>query len=110
MDESYYKRELDIMTDKVINVRKELQALKEENTKLKAQLWVANDARLRTYDGLAQKADKYDEVVKRLEAVKASLNKCKDLAYGGATSDDLTIFQMIFEEADRELKQFGGEE
>lgn len=35
--------------------------LEDELAKKKAELWVAKDAQLRTYDGLAFKADKADE-------------------------------------------------
>ena len=43
--------------------RQELDTLRAENDKLKAQLWVAKDSALRTYDGLAEKADKYDALM-----------------------------------------------
>lgn len=36
---------------------------------LEAQLWVAKDAQLRTYDGLAQKADRADRYEAALRAI-----------------------------------------
>jgi hypothetical protein len=47
-------------------------ALKEENAKLKAENWVLRDSRLRTYDGLAQKADKYETLIEALKALTNS--------------------------------------
>lgn len=37
-----------------------VKKLEEENAKLKAENWVLRDSSLRTYDGMAMKADKYD--------------------------------------------------
>lgn len=52
----------------------EYDALKEENSKLRAQLWVANDSSLRTYDGMADKADRYDKL---LEAVNSAISSIR---------------------------------
>lgn len=58
---------------------------KAELAKLNAELWVAKDAQLRTYDALTTKADKYDETVMHtihlrdvLQAL-VKLNKSKKL-------------------------------
>lgn len=45
----------------------------KEIAELKAKLWVAKDSSLRTYDGLAEKADKYDEAKEILEKMVAQL-------------------------------------
>lgn len=45
---------------------KELEA---EISQLKSKLWVSNDAQLRTYDGLAQKADRHDRMEAALRAL-----------------------------------------
>lgn len=46
------------------NYMDNLKSLKQEIAKLKAENWVLRDSALRTYDGLAQKAHKYDEALK----------------------------------------------
>lgn len=46
-----------------------LQLIKE----LEAKLWVAKDSQLRTYDGLAERADQADELKKKLELAIAHL-------------------------------------
>jgi hypothetical protein len=60
--------------------KKELLA---EIRKLEAKLWVANDTRLRTYDGLTDKADKYDELIADvtalLKAVEFSYNHLESM-------------------------------
>jgi hypothetical protein len=38
------------------------EALQKELAETKAKLWVVKDSQLRTYDGLAQKADRADEL------------------------------------------------
>lgn len=54
-------------------LKAQIEALKAENAKLKAELWTAKDAQLRTYDGLAQKADKYDALKEQAEALVEAL-------------------------------------
>lgn len=51
----------------------QLEAANAEIAKLKAENWVLNDNNLRTYDGLAQKADKYDEARELLSTISESL-------------------------------------
>ncbi len=43
-------------------MKKSYKELEEEISQLKAQNWVLKDNSLRTYDGLAQKADKFDKL------------------------------------------------
>lgn len=52
-----------------------LQEAQKEIAELKAKLWVAKDNALRTYDGLAEKADKYDEAKEMLEKMASALEK-----------------------------------
>lgn len=47
----------------------ENERLEKENSELKAQIWVLKDSQLRTYDGLAQKADRHDRMEAALRAV-----------------------------------------
>lgn len=47
-------------------LRAERDKLREENTKLKAELWVAKDSALRTYDGLTTRHDRYKEALERI--------------------------------------------
>lgn len=47
--------------------------LEKENKRLKATNWVLKDSQLRTYDGMAQKADKYDALVKTVERFRIGL-------------------------------------
>lgn len=49
--------------------------LREENSRLQAENWIHKDAALRTYDGLAQKADKADELEKEVAALRAQVQK-----------------------------------
>ncbi len=42
-----------------VNIKK----LKQEIARLKAENWVLRDQGLRTYDGMTQKADKYDSLL-----------------------------------------------
>lgn len=63
----------------------ELFELKKENLKqaillqtLRAELWVAKDSQLRTYDGMAQKADRVDDVEKELLEKTEALEKIRD--------------------------------
>ena len=52
----------------------EIDELKSENKKLKAKLRVARDSQLRTYDGLSEKADKYDELEARFERIQKKVD------------------------------------
>jgi len=40
----------------------------EKIVRLKAELWVSKDSQLRTYDGMAQRADMADKLAKVLES------------------------------------------
>lgn len=51
-----------------------LQAAEKKIKELEAKLWVAKDSALRTYDGLADKADKYDEANEMLEKMATALS------------------------------------
>ena len=53
----------------------EIDFLKEEIKKLKAQLWVAKDSQLRTYDGMSQRSDMAE---KMYEALKWIADKKSD--------------------------------
>jgi hypothetical protein len=44
-----------------------VEELEERIKQLEAELWVARDSALRTYDGLAQKADMADELAEALK-------------------------------------------
>lgn len=71
------------------NVRKENEELKKEIALLKAKLWVAKDSQLRTYDGLTEKADKYDLAVQALKKInEQELNSQRP---GGGHSISATI-------------------
>lgn len=52
-----------------------LEASEQKIKELEAKLWVAKDNSLRTYDGLAEKADKYDEAKEMLEKMATAINK-----------------------------------
>lgn len=56
----------------------ETVSLKTEIMKLKSEIWVHKDSALRTYDGLAIKADKYDIMLRvlepKIEALEQFLN------------------------------------
>jgi hypothetical protein len=54
-------------------LKKERESLQEENDKLKAQNWILNDRSLRTYDGMAMKADRYDELLIQAEKLVLAL-------------------------------------
>lgn len=51
--------------------------LQQQLAKAKAELWVAKDSALRTYDGLAQKADKADEFAKQISQLQQELKFVK---------------------------------
>lgn len=53
-------------TEELVN---EIESLKKENQNLKAQNYVLKDAQLRTYDGLAQRADMAEELATALRAL-----------------------------------------
>jgi len=50
-----------------------IKKLTEENAKLRAENYVLRDQGLRTYDGLAMKADMADELQRKLEIARAAL-------------------------------------
>lgn len=59
----------------------EIQALRDAEARIKeleAKLWVAKDNSLRTYDGMAEKADKYDEAKEMMEKMAVALKKISD--------------------------------
>lgn len=59
-------------------LRDEKDALTKELAETKAKLWVAKDSALRTYDGLAQKADKYDALFSRNAKLVEALENCRN--------------------------------
>lgn len=66
-------------TEELARLTKERDELKEELAKTKARLWVAQDAQLRTYDGMAEKADAYDDMKAKLEKATRALKELKSL-------------------------------
>jgi hypothetical protein len=52
--------------------------LTAENAKLRAENYVLRDQGLRTYDGLAQKADRADELQRKLEIATRALTSIED--------------------------------
>lgn len=70
-------RELDPLIEIRQSERDELEAklaaAEKENTELKAKLWVAKDSQLRTYDGLTEKADKYDALLSLAREMRSAL-------------------------------------
>ena len=52
--------------------------LTKENAKLRAENYVLRDQGLRTYDGLAQKADRADELQRKLEIAASALKFMRD--------------------------------
>lgn len=65
------KREL---LDKLKSCRAQLAEKDEEINLLKAKLEVCHDSRLRTYDGMAQKADAFGKLQSRHELLREALN------------------------------------
>lgn len=51
-----------------------INELTKEVARLKAENWVLKDSQLRTYDGLSEKADKYDRLKIRLEYIMEQLH------------------------------------
>jgi len=56
-------------------MKEEIEELKAKVIKLEAQLWVANDRGLRTYDGMTTR---YENRIKELEARVKELENGKD--------------------------------
>jgi predicted RNase H-like nuclease (RuvC/YqgF family) len=88
---------IDLFVPKIKTLEAEIISLQEENRKLKAKLWVANDSQLRTYDGMSQKADDYDEMKKENEEFKNKLEtkqtECDDW-YAKSVEDYNTITSL----------------
>lgn len=55
-----------------------IMELEDELSKTKAELWVAKDSALRTYDGLAQKADKADALEISLKELQEQFDAVAD--------------------------------
>ena len=63
---------------------RERDELTAENAKLRAENYVLRDQGLRTYDGLADKADLADELQRKLEIATMALNEIYQRQYTGA--------------------------
>jgi len=50
----------------------------ESFDKLAAENWVLHDTNLRTYDGMARRADKYDKVMRLLVKLAEDINKISE--------------------------------
>lgn len=55
--------------------------------KLEAQLWVARDSQLRTYDGLATKADNYDDLKVHTDQLVDAIEKYGKCVVMGSRED-----------------------
>lgn len=75
-----------------------LEAAEKKIKELEAKLWVAKDNSLRTYDGLADKADKYDEANEMLEKMAAALLLYKDICTWKDESGDEFIAAKALKE------------
>lgn len=75
-----------------------LHEAQKEIAELEAKLWVAKDSALRTYDGLADKADKYDEANEMLEKMAAALLLYKDICTWKDESGDEFIAAKALKE------------
>jgi hypothetical protein len=83
-----------------------VEELEERIKQLEAQLWVARDSALRTYDGLAQKADMADELAEALEQMISShYNLYLHMFPEGNPEDDI-----VRREASEALAKYKGEE
>lgn len=60
------QRETNRAADQITSLRRELEELKAEADIRKAQLWVAKDSQLRTYDGLTTRHDRYRTVLEEI--------------------------------------------
>jgi hypothetical protein len=82
------------------------QALEAKCAELEARLWVAKDSQLRTYDGLTDKADKYDALESRCQKLEAALQfyaderHVKHSNYGPAIEDGTLARQALAHEVD----------
>lgn len=56
----------------------ERDSLRTQLAEANAKLWVAKDSQLRTYDGLAEKAARVDEVEEKLEVARAALGRINE--------------------------------
>ncbi len=82
--------------------------LKSKTAKLKAQNWVLKDNNLRTYDGMAQKADAYDDAIKEIERLKERII-AKQMASNNQKSGGIVKFNLIGdinEESYKELAEY----
>ncbi len=75
----HYRVEIDKLTP-LLNVIADQEKRIDE---LKAENWVLRDTNLRTYDGLTDKADKYDETVAKLTIAREALEKISGVTVTG---------------------------
>lgn len=88
-----------------------LQEAQKEIAELKAKLWVAKDNALRNYDGLAEKADKYDEAKEMLEKMASAINKAIYNDDYGSEADEIpmdTLRNIIREYENWKIKNRNG--
>lgn len=78
--------------------------LRTENSKLQAQLYVAKDSALRTYDGLTERAALADELQRENEALRSTLKSALDgtNAYRESREEALAKYRHL-ELANKEL-------
>jgi hypothetical protein len=65
--------------------------LTAENAKLRAENYALRDQGLRTYDGLAQKADMADELQRKLEIAHSTLEAVRSQMCWERDRDQLTV-------------------
>jgi hypothetical protein len=88
----------------VKNLESKIELLESAQLKLKAENWVLRDQGLRTYDGLAMKADKYDVLVKLVQAHIERIRQCGRTYY---ETDEMSVQEStnILKESLDELQQ-----
>jgi len=83
----------------------EIEELQSKLKKTEAELWAAKDARLRTYDGLAQKADKADKLEAQLKAAVEVMKAVRSHLGWSRAQDNYANVRNCIDTARRELAE-----
>lgn len=88
IEKSAYDKLKESENKKIMELMTAIGTLVDNETELKIKLRIAHDSQLRTYDGLADKADKYDAAIGQCEQLVSALDRIITAGMPGTIAEE----------------------